>query len=192
MKVNEIFYSLQGEGAQAGCPAIFVRFSGCNLRCPFCDTDHTKGKEITALQILNAISKYPSKLVILTGGEPGMQLTDDFINKLHEKGYRVAVETNGTYILPSNVDWVTVSPKVDFVGHHGALRLTKCDELKVIFDGNTEPSTYNVTARYYYLQPCDTGNAEINQHIINKCIEFIKNNPSWRLSLQQQKILKVR
>ena len=95
MKVNEIFYSLQGEGYHAGMPMVFLRFSGCNLRCPFCDTLHQSGTEMSEEEILQAIAAYPSQWVVATGGEPALQLTASLVDKLHAAGYRLAVETNG-------------------------------------------------------------------------------------------------
>ena len=92
-KVNEIFYSLQGEGANTGTPAIFIRFSGCNLRCPFCDTDFAAFTEMTADEIAAATAAYPAELVVLTGGEPSLQVDDTLVNLLHEKGKYIAIET---------------------------------------------------------------------------------------------------
>ena len=111
MKVNEIFYSLQGEGFFTGTPAVFLRFSGCNLKCSFCDTDHRSGKEMTDREILAAITAFPSRHIVITGGEPSLQLTADFIALLHATGYFIQIETNGTHTLPAGIDWVTCSPK---------------------------------------------------------------------------------
>ena len=115
MKVNEIFYSLQGEGFNTGTPAIFVRLSGCNLDCPFCDTDHISGKEMTEGEIIEEVSRYKASLVVITGGEPALQLTESLVEMLHLLGKTVAVETNGTVELPKNVDWITLSPKDMFL-----------------------------------------------------------------------------
>ena len=107
MRINEIFYSLQGEGRFTGSPAVFVRFSGCNRRCPFCDTDHLDGDEMSAQEIVDAVSKYPCDIVVITGGEPALQLTSELVDMLHGIGRRVHVETNGSLPLPVNVDWIT-------------------------------------------------------------------------------------
>ena len=147
MLVNEIFYSLQGEGYHAGTPAIFVRFSGCNLRCPFCDTQHEHGTEMSEEAIVAAARNLrppPSdllpNLVVLTGGEPALQLTPSLVELFHEEGcYMVAVETNGTLPLPPNVAWVTLSPKSLWLGEEAAPVLTRADELKVLFDGGHDP-----------------------------------------------------
>ena len=115
MRVNEIFYSLQGEGYYSGTPAVFVRLSGCNLRCPFCDTRHESGREMSEKEIVEAVGQYPARHVVVTGGEPALQLTESLVDALHAVGRYVAVETNGTHPLPDNVDWVTLSPKSAFV-----------------------------------------------------------------------------
>ena len=194
MKVNEIFYSLQGEGAHTGTPAVFVRFSGCNLKCPFCDTDFRDGKEMDEYEIVDEVCRQgvQAPLVVLTGGEPTLQATPALIDLLHENGFKVAMETNGTRPAPFNVDWITISPKQAFVGDAGKPKLTKCKELKVVFDGKNEPEDYGIRADHYYLQPCDTGEPALNAQIIEQCVEYIKENPKWKLSLQTQKILNVR
>ena len=194
MRVNEIFYSIQGEGAHTGEAAIFLRLSGCNLRCPFCDTIHEPSTEMDEMEIVTRICRYPANLVVITGGEPTLQLTESLIAKLHEKGKRVAIETNGTRPVPKNIDWVTVSPKSPFVGNAGTPILKAAQEVKVVFDGYhlmSDPS-FGITAAHYFIQPCDTGDKKRNEEIIRLCVEFIKNNPQWKLSLQTQKILKVR
>lgn len=194
MRVNEIFYSLQGEGFNTGRAAVFVRLSGCNLKCPFCDTDFSKYTEMSPEEIAEEVRRLSGdcKFVVITGGEPTLQDCEKLIRVLHEYDYRVAIETNGTRRAPLNANWVTVSPKIAYVGDSALLFDLKCDELKVVFDGEHEVSDYGVEAFYYYLQPCDTGDEAKNREIIDKCVEFIKKNPKWRLSLQTQKILNVR
>ena len=194
MKVNEIFYSLQGEGANTGTPAVFVRFSGCNLKCPFCDTEYQSGTEMTEQAIVEEVCRQGAQapLVVLTGGEPTLQATPELIDLFHQNGFKVAMETNGTKTPPSNIDWMTVSPKQAFVGDIGKTVLNECNELKVIFDGKNEPQDYGIRADHYYLQPCDVGDATINAQIIGQCIDYIKQNPKWKLSLQTHKILNVR
>lgn len=192
MRVNEIFYSIQGEGYNTGKPAIFVRLSGCNLKCPFCDTDHQPSKGMTYDEIIREILDYPSDLVVLTGGEPTLQGIEELIQKIHQIGKSVAIETNGTQPIPRGVDWITVSPKAAFVGDKGKPVIDFAMEVKVIFDGVHEPDDYGITAPHYYLQPCDTGNEEKNREIIEKLIEYVKGNPKWKISLQTQKMLKVR
>ena len=110
-RVNEIFYSLQGEGANTGTPAVFVRFAGCNLRCPFCDTEFDSYTEMTAAEIADEIGRFPADFVVLTGGEPSLQVDDALVETLHARDLVIAVETNGTRPLPADIDWVTCSPK---------------------------------------------------------------------------------
>ena len=113
MKVNEIFYSLQGEGHYTGTPAVFVRFAGCNLRCWFCDTDFEKGVEMNEDEIVEAVLQYPTRYVVITGGEPTLQITASLCDKLHAHGLYLMMETNGTRPLPEGcqIDWITCSPK---------------------------------------------------------------------------------
>ena len=111
MKINEIFYSLQGEGFWAGTPAVFVRFSGCNLRCSFCDTQHETGTTLSEAEIVAKVAQWPARHVVITGGEPSLFLTASLVEQLHSIGKFVAVETNGTHPLPEQVDWVTLRRK---------------------------------------------------------------------------------
>ena len=139
-RVNEIFYTLQGEGAHNGIPAVFVRFSGCNLRCPWCDTDFTDSNEMTAEQIvaevveLYDIPNERHKMCVLTGGEPSLQVDKTLIDALHEAGFYIGIETNGTRPLPEGIDWITCSPK-----EGTKLALRKANEVKVVFTGTYDP-----------------------------------------------------
>lgn len=187
-RVNDIFYSLQGEGHNAGRAAVFVRFAGCNLRCPFCDTDFGAWREMDNSDILEAISAWPARLVVLTGGEPALQADAALVGMLHAAGYTVAMETNGTSPVPEGVDWITVSPKTAFAGAAAACTIRRCNELKCVFDGKTHVSDYGIEAEHYYLQPCDVGDPQENARIVAGCIDFIKKNPRWRLSLQTHKL----
>ena len=191
MRVNDIFYSLQGEGYHTGRAAVFVRFAGCNLRCSFCDTEFDSYREMTADEIVTAISQYPARFVVLTGGEPTLQVDEAFVDLLHQHSFEVAMESNGTRPAPQNLDWLTVSPKRlrGKAKEDTGKRLP--DELKVIFDEDTDPETYLSTLHtpLLFLQPCDTGNIERNAVIINKCVDYIKEHPEWRLSLQTHKLV---
>lgn len=184
-RVNNIFYSLQGEGRNTGRAAVFVRFSGCNLRCPFCDTDFAAYREMTDDDILRAVSQYPARLVVLTGGEPTLQVDRPFVDLLHAHGYEVAMESNGTRQPVDGIDWLTCSPKE-------RVAVTRCNELKCIFDGDASGvSDHGIAADYYYLQPCDTGDAARNRAITAACVEYIKLHPKWRLSLQTHKLIDI-
>ena len=199
MKINEVFYSLQGEGYFSGVPAVFVRFSGCNLKCPFCDTTHDDGKEMTVDEIIEAVSKYPAKHVVLTGGEPSLFIKNLLIDRLHSEGRYVAIETNGTRNINENIDWITLSPKIAQT-HNAQLNLTKCDELKLIFQTSQQTDEIiNILKesgllfpKQMFLQPCDTGNAEKNKKIIADCVSYCKSHSQWRLSLQIHKIIDIK
>ncbi len=188
-RINDIFYSLQGEGRNTGRATVFIRFAGCNLRCPFCDTEFSEYREMSDADILAAISTYPSRFVVLTGGEPTLQADAGFIALLHSNGYEVAMESNGTRRPAAPVDWLTVSPKQAYTGATGRLAVARCDELKVIFDGETEVSDCGIEAGYYYLQPCDTGDEARNRAITEACVDYICKHPKWRLSLQTHKMI---
>ena len=193
MTVKEIFYSLQGEGAMTGRPAVFVRFAGCNLSCPFCDTDFKGGEHFTEEELVERLAEFPCKFVVFTGGEPTLQLTDSLIAKLHGRGYYLAMETNGTRPYPKGIDWVTVSPKNDFCA---SARLYPgnpiASEVKVVYDGENNPDKYAFLGSLKYIQPCDTYDSERNEQIIRKAVRWLKDHPRWRLSLQTQKIINVR
>lgn len=178
-KINEIFYSLQGEGYHTGTPAVFVRFSGCNLRCPFCDTRHEEGTLMSDEDIVAEVAKYPARMVVLTGGEPGLWMDGCLVDALHRKGKYVCVETNGTCVLPPDVDWVTCSPK------EGAeVRLKRMDEVKVVYTGQDVSVYLDWPACHHFLQPCSGRNTE-------EVIAYILQHPGWRLSLQTHKLLQI-
>lgn len=194
-QINEIFYSLQGEGRWAGRPALFVRFSGCNLRCPFCDTDFRSHTAMTGEEILAELQRLSAecRFVVFTGGEPTLQLDDALVERLHGAGYYLTIETNGTHPHPAAIDWVTLSPKTAFV-EGGEVVITRADELKLVFDGIHPPcipETLTALPSALFLQPCDTGDAARNAEILRSCIDYLLLHPEWQLSLQQHKIIHV-
>jgi len=190
MRINEIFYSLQGEGRFTGTPAVFIRFSGCNLACSFCDTSHEAFTEMTEDEVLAAATAFPARHAVLTGGEPSLQLTSTLVDKLHAAGFFVQIETNGTRPLPPEwvIDWITCSPKA------GEVRLRHIDELKVLYHGaGQDMSRYDaLEAAVYSLQPCDTGDAGRNRMILTAAVDYCLAHPKWRLSLQTHKIINIR
>ncbi len=188
-KINEIFYSLQGEGFYTGTPSVFVRFSGCNLSCPFCDTDHNQGVMMTADEIAAAVNAYPASHVVLTGGEPSLFVDDELTAAL--QGHFIAMETNGTHPVAAGVDWITMSPKSDFVDGAEPV-LTECDELKLVYTGQNLDRYASFAARHHFLQPCDYGDAGKNRLLLKECIQACLDNPVWRLSLQTHKYLDIR
>ena len=191
-RINEIFYSLQGEGFHSGTPAVFVRFSGCNLRCSFCDTQHQTGEIISLQEIVDEVNKYPiAPIVVLTGGEPSLFIDEALVAELKQKtGKKISIETNGTRLLPINLDWVTFSPKSAFEG--GDIEpcvLKHCDELKVVYLGQDLAQYDGIEAKYRFLQPCFVEDLEQRKANMQACIEAVKNHPNWRLSLQIHRIL---
>ena len=182
-RVNDIFYSLQGEGRNMGRAAVFVRFAGCNLKCSFCDTDFDSYVELTDADILQRISQWPTRFVVLTGGEPSLQVDKPLVDLLHAHGYEIAMETNGTHPIVDGIDWITCSPK-------GNPIIIRCNELKCIFtEATTHPDTHGISADYLYLQPCDVQDASRNAAIIKRCFDYILAHPEWRLSLQTHKLV---
>lgn len=198
MKVNEIFHSIQGEGRYTGTPAVFLRFAGCNLNCWFCDTEFHSFTEMSEDEIVAEACQYSSRHMVITGGEPTLQLTATLTEKLHAAGFFIMLETNGTRALPKNcdVDWITCSPKLQgpspSVIH--PLNIQRIDELKVVFEGSGQDMTqYDaIKATEYRLQPCFTGDKQKDTFITNQTIEYILAHPKWSLSLQTHKVLGVR
>lgn len=183
-RVNEIFYSLQGEGMHTGVPAVFVRFSGCNLQCAFCDTDFQHYQELTAEEILTAVRALcedKHALVVLTGGEPSLQVDTELLDCLHGLGMTICMETNGTRPLPAGLDWVTCSPK-----EGSKVLIEAADEVKVVYTGH-DPEIWHrqIKAKHYLLQPCSCENTQ-------EVIGYILQHPCWRLSLQTHKYTAIR
>lgn len=193
-KVNEIFCSLQGEGFNTGTASVFVRFSGCNLRCSFCDTDHGNGTMMPLPAIIDEVNKYPAvPLVVLTGGEPSLVVDDQLVRGLKATGKKIAIETNGTRQLPDGIDWVTLSPKFTFAGGDAQpCVLTECDELKVVYCGQ-DLSLYNgIAAKHRFLQPCFVTDEAQCRRNVEACVAAVLANPQWRLSLQTHRVLNIR
>jgi len=206
--IKEMFYTLQGEGNQAGRPAVFCRFSGCNLWsgreqdrasaiCTFCDTDFVgtdgsgggKFKDANGLALainsLWPISHQDHKYVVLTGGEPLLQVDDALVEALHKHSFTVAVETNGTIIPPSGIDWLCVSPKST-----AELKITQGDELKLVYpQTEAQPEKFeHLTFNHFYLQPMDGPEAHLNTELT---IKYCKAHPKWKLGLQMHKVLMI-
>ncbi len=190
-KINETFYSLQGEGYYTGTPSFFIRFSGCNLSCPFCDTDHRAGTWRSLEDLLEEARAIPARHVVLTGGEPTLYVDSALTNGLHDLGKYIAIETNGTRPVPSGIDWITLSPK-DGMAPDARTVLTECDELKVVYRGQDLGIYNRLTARHRFLQPCATGHAETDRAYTQAALEACLKWPEWRLSLQTHKLLNIR
>jgi 7-carboxy-7-deazaguanine synthase (Cx14CxxC type) len=208
--VKEIFYSLQGEGARTGRPAVFLRFAGCNLWnglesgraeavCRFCDTDFVGpdgpggGKFASSASVARAVmGTWPATVsarsrpyVVCTGGEPALQLDPALIAALHAGGFEIAIETNGTLPLPEEIDWVCVSPKAE-----ADLLVRSGDELKLVFpQQGGEPERYrDLDFQHFFLQPMDGPAREENTR---SALEYCLRHPQWRLSLQTHKLLGI-
>lgn len=178
-KINEIFYSLQGEGYYTGTPAVFLRFSGCNRSCPFCDTDHASGSDMTASEIVSAICSYPSRHLVVTGGEPALQLDSDLLRAIKAQRFYVQIETNGSLPVPPEVDWITCSPK------DAPWKIDRIDELKVVYlQQDVEEIARLLPAPHRFLQPCSGKN-------IAQTVEYLLAHPHWRLSLQTHKLINI-
>ena len=206
--VKELFYTLQGEGANAGRAAVFCRFAGCNLWtgreadraeavCRFCDTDFVGvgpdgGKFATAALLADAVAaRWPAgaggrPLVVCTGGEPLLQLDAEAVEALHARGFEVAVETNGTRPPPPGLDWICVSPKVG-----APLVLTAGDELKLVYpQAGGDPAGFaGLAFRHFFLQPMDGPEAAVNT---GRAVAYCLAHPQWRLSVQTHKVVGIR
>ncbi len=195
-KINEIFYSLQGEGEWAGAPALFVRFSGCNLKCSFCDTDFSRYSLMTADDVAREVAGYGCVHLVFTGGEPFLSLDKELIDAVRSAGIKfIQIETNGT-VAPADdglydlLDWITCSPKASDIC------LKRIEELKVLYgDGLRDPRLWESHRLFpmarKYVQPCDSGDPQQNQKTLAQAIEFVKENPQWSLSVQLHKLLHI-
>ena len=208
--VKEIYYTLQGEGAHTGRPAVFLRFAGCNLwtgreedrqdaTCTFCDTDFVGtdgpggGKYTSAEELASAVSAcWPSNgarsgrpYVVCTGGEPLLQLDESLVDAMHERGFEVAIESNGTMRPPEGVDWICVSPKAD-----SQLVLQSGDELKLVYpqEAAMPESFEDLHFAHFFLQPMDGPDSERNTRM---AIEYCLAHPQWGLSIQTHKVLRI-
>jgi 7-carboxy-7-deazaguanine synthase (Cx14CxxC type) len=207
LSVKEIYFTLQGEGFYTGRPSVFLRFSGCNLWsglekdrkraiCNWCDTDFIgndgmNGGRYSNNQIIKIIKKlWPedetsTPFIVFTGGEPLLQLKSELIELIHSIGFEIGLETNGTILAPSGINWVCVSPKAD-----SNFILKKGNELKVVFpQKGIDPLDFNdLEFEHFYIQPMDGKNQKNN---IKESKKFIKKNPQWKLSLQTHKLLGI-
>ena len=205
--VKEIYFTLQGEGYHTGRPAVFIRFTGCNLWtglewdrqsaiCNWCDTDFVgtdgpNGGKYSAIEITNIISdlwpeSQPSRpYIVCTGGEPLLQIDNTLIETIHDAGFEIGLETNGTILPPQGIDWICVSPKskADFI-------LKKGNELKIVFPQNgINPQQHeNLEFDHFFIQPMD---GEKQKENIKKSEEFVFKHPQWKLSLQTHKIVGI-
>jgi organic radical activating enzyme len=188
--VNELFYSLQGEGARTGEPSIFIRLARCNLSCLFCDTDFFTGQEMNLNELLDEIKPFPCRWIIWTGGEPALQLTDKHIRFFRKAGYKQAIETNGTLPLPAGIDYIACSPKENYE----KLRklIPRVHEIRMpVQKGEALPDISLLpVADNYFVSPVFDGD-NMNRENVDYCVALVKENPSWRLSLQIHKLIRI-
>jgi len=184
--IVEIFHSVQGEGYHSGIPSIFIRFGGCNLRCPWCDTDFDTWTDMSIAEIVNELSKYDCDRIIFTGGEPALQDLVTLSGFLKPLGYYLSIETNGTIEIPSDtIDWICVSPK------KGAkFKLKYGNELKLVYPQEEfNPDRFKeLEFDHFFLQPMDGEDLQKN---ILQSVSYCIENPLWRLSLQTHKIMGI-
>lgn len=216
--ITEIFYSIQGEGYLVGTPAVFVRLAGCNLKCSWCDTDHSVKSMMTETEIVAEVLRLAPKsnLVVLTGGEPCSQDLGPLTGKLVREGCRIQIETNGTLLdrIPVDVDWITVSPKAGvnykrlphaqvprvpgFIWPWPETRRAPIlvgNEIKVVLAPGVVPNRYKELKRatdfmfqHWYIQPCDSTQSTN----VEQAVKFVKENPTWKLSVQVHKLIGIR
>jgi organic radical activating enzyme len=204
-QINEVFFSLQGEGVRAGTPNVFVRFSGCNLTCTRdgeagfdCDTEFVSGRKFSVADLLQWIRDEGGECrnVILTGGEPMLQVDEPLILALHAAGFYIAAETNGTQEVPLGIDWLCVSPK----SAEHTLRVKAASELKYVRHYGMGIPRPSIPSAHYLISPAfrtreiegERTIFEIEPRSLEWCIKLVKENPPWRLSVQQHKAWGVR
>lgn len=193
--VNEIFHSIQGEGAQAGTGMIFLRFSECNLRCTVknagfdCDTEFSSARQLDLTSLMQEVQRYKNQWILLTGGEPALQVSGELIEALHSLNLKIAIETNGTLSLPPGIDWVSVSPK----SAEHTLKQKSANEVRYVRrHGMALPST-TVTADHRFISPAFQADGKVLREDLDWCIDLVKNSGGqWKLSVQLHKLLHIR
>jgi len=202
-RVAECFYSLQGEGVRAGCPSVFLRFSGCNIGCTKeeagfdCDTDYRCKRQLTFPKLVDLLIEVSGKLlcrwVVLTGGEPGLQITEGFVDELQTLGFLVGIESNGTVTLPRNLDWICISPKKT----GPPIKQAFANEVKFVVAAGDPLPACEIEAEHYLLSPAyerdNDGNIlRLSRKNLDHAIKLCLDNPRWRLSQQLHKVWGIR
>ncbi|PIT11069.1 radical SAM protein [Snodgrassella alvi] len=198
--IVEIFESLQGEGYNTGMPAIFIRLAACNLKCPWCDTDFMRYQSMSLQHILDIVQQYQSKNIIITGGEPTIhKKLPLLLQKLKQKNYYIALESNGLGIVDPHIDYIALSPKFHYRQHYPLLAQNRADEVRIVVEDHPEFIAFcqkieqHILARHYFLSPCEQNNqfnilttlqtlGKLNQH---------RYNNKWLLSLQTHKLANI-
>jgi len=195
--INDIFYTLQGEGRWSGTAAVFIRFANCNLRCSFCDTEFLSSRPMSSREILEAVQRYPARHIVLTGGEPLMRDLSQLTAVLKEAGYFLQVETNGMFDEGlEQIDWITVSPK------NSRTRIHRAHELKLLLEKGGEPLyDHGIEAEFKYISPLNPGHGgrvgEDSSELFDPeaaayAAEWVMKHPGYRLSLQLHKLLGIK
>lgn len=199
--INEIFYSIQGEGVRAGTANCFVRFSGCNLKCSRdgeagfdCDTEFTSGRMLTVEEISREMVSSQGRVIIqpwaiFTGGEPLLQVDQGLVDYMKRRGWSLAIETNGTIPLVNGFDWICCSPKT---AEHTLQLGSRVDELKYVRRAGQGIPKPSLKANHYLISPAVQPDGNIETSDLAWCINLVKDNPTWRLSVQQHKQWRVR
>jgi 7-carboxy-7-deazaguanine synthase len=193
--VNEIFYSIQGEGTLTGVPMVFVRFAKCNLRCSVrniagfnCDTDFEGYMRLTTDEIIERVRVLGGdacEWILLTGGEPTLQIDERFVEQLHREGYKVGIETNGTNKVPNEVDHITVSPK----SAEHTIEQRSCDDLKLVRSHGQVLGFDGISATHRLVSVPFNAQSRFKREDLEWCLDLVKKNRGWRLSLQTHKFL---
>jgi len=200
LKVKEIFYSIQGEGKRTGEASIFIRLSNCNLNCHYCDTDWNTGTPMTLEEILKKVKQYKANWIVWTGGEPTLQLTDQIIGWFKYHGYKQAIETNGTNRIPGGIDYVACSPKVGLTKLQDTFTNSFVNEFRYPLSSGQKPPSLNdlwfAAPENLYVSPIFMGKEkerlDIDRENVLWCVDFVKRNPEWKLSMQVHKFIDIR
>jgi organic radical activating enzyme len=191
LNVNEIFYSLQGEGGRQGAASIFIRLTKCNLKCDFCDTDFERGNDWKASGILAHIKQFPCRWIVWTGGEPTLQLTESVLLFFKEEGYLQAIESNGHRRLPGLLDYTVVSPKGNPAYAKKINPRVNEIRLPVKKDDLIPDPDFFPEADYFFLSPVFSKDTAVTKANIDYCVEQVKRFPQWRLSLQVHQLIGI-
>jgi organic radical activating enzyme len=191
LNVKEIFYSLQGEGGRQGEASIFIRLTGCNLKCKFCDTDFAEGRDMNFGQIMAIIKQFPCKWIVWTGGEPSLQLTDEILLFFKKQGYLQAIESNGHKKLSDLLDYTVVSPKGNPA--YAKEQNPEVDEVRLPVKKGMDipPLDLLPAAKQYFLSPIFTSGMQSTNANLYYCVKYIKLHPEWRLSVQMHKLIGI-
>ena len=192
LKVNEIFYSIQGEGQRVGTANIFIRLAGCDLTCGFCDTEFESYNEYALPELVQKLNEFDTDCpnIIWTGGEPALQLDMEIVKYFHDNDYYQSIETNGNNKVPAGLDYIVVSPKVAEHVVKKNFKDTIVNELRYTRHSGQGIPKPSIEAEHKFISPIFNGNS-LDGKNLNHCIKLVKDNPEWKLSIQIHKLLKI-